>query len=341
MNRWMTLAARLWIGLLPLGLTAQDLDIHWSQYYNAPFYVNPALTGVFSGDHRISGNYRNQWYNVPVKYETIALAYDRKFYVKGMKNGLFGGGIHLLHDQAGTSRLRTLQVALGASYTHKIASSYYLTVGVQGAFNNRRYDTGDLTFDSQYDGNQYQPTWDPGEVFLNTNFSFATLGTGLNLHQQVSARTWFDLGGGWFNLNTPLQKFNENREYEMKSRLTGYLNGAVRLVGPFDLLYRGLAMFQGPNYESLGGLGLKFHLSEAKTREFALSVGVDYRFNENDAWAPVIGVDWRRWKAGFSWDVNVSDFRAATNQNGGPEVSIQYIITTVKPLPLVKACPVY
>lgn len=340
MNKWLTRLGVFCL-MVPGILRAQDLDIHWSQFYNAPFYVNPALTGVFSGDYRFSGNYRNQWFNVPVRYETVALAFDRKFYVPGMKNGLFGGGLHLFNDQAGASRMRTLQVALSGSYTQRVAPKYFLTVGGQAAFNNRRYDSRDLTFDSQYDGDRFQSGIDPGEVFLNTNFSFPTFGTGINLHNQTSARTWFDVGGGWFNLNTPRQRFNESQAYNMKPRFTGFFNGGFKLGGPIDLMARGLAMFQGPNYESLAGLGFKFHVNEMKTRELAFSLGVDYRFNQNDAWAPVAGVDYRQWRIAFSYDLNVSDFRPATNLNGGPELSIQYIITTVKPLPVIKSCPVY
>ncbi|HRW75298.1 MAG: PorP/SprF family type IX secretion system membrane protein [Lewinellaceae bacterium] len=332
---------RVLLLVLPFQLGAQDLDIHWSQYYNAPFYINPALTGVFSGDQRFTGNYRNQWYNVPVRYETVALAYDQKFYIPGFKTGLFGGGLHLFHDQAGASRLRMLQVALSGSYTQRLAPKYYLTFGAQGSFNNRRYSTDDLTFDAQYNGNQFDPTLDPGETFLNTNFNFGSLGIGLNLHNQHSARTWFDLGGGWFNLNTPKQKFNESAAYRMKPRFTGYLIGGVQATSLIDVMFRGMGMFQGPNYESLAGLGLKFHLNDAKTRELALHVGVDYRFNENDAWAPVVGLDFRQWKVSFSYDLNTSGFREATNLNGGPELCIQYVITTVKPLPMIKSCPVY
>jgi hypothetical protein len=42
---------------------------------------------------------------------------------------------------------------------------------------------------------------------------------------------------------------------------------------------------------------------------------------------------------GFSWDVNVSGFSAATNRNGGPEFTVRYIIHKVYPLKAFKACP--
>ena len=320
---------------------SQDLDVHWTQHYNAPSTINPALTGVFSGDYRFNAHYRNQWYTVPVRSETVSLAYDQKYYRPSMKKGLFGLGGHFFSDQAGDSRLRIMQLALNGSYQHLIAPKYYLSIGLQAAFNNRRYDPSGLTFDSQFNGNQFDPNIDPGEAFLNTNFSFFTAATGINLHNQQSERSWFDLGGGWFNFNQPAQRFNDDKSYKTDPRYTGYLHGSAKVGGPIDILYRGLAMFQGKNYESIAGLGLKWHLNEKKTRELGLRFGVDYRFNQNDAWAPVLGVDFRQWRATFSYDINSSDFREATNRNGGPELNIQYIITTVKPLPIVKSCPVY
>lgn len=322
-------------------LSAQDLDVHWSQHYHAPFHVNPALTGVFSGDKRFSGNYRNQWYSVPVRYETVAIAYDQKFYNSRIRRGLFGGGIQMYSDQAGSSNLRTIQLALSGSYTHQLSGTFFLTGGVQGSFSNRSFDRSGLTFDSQYTGDFFDPSLDPGEAFLNTRYNYPSLASGINLHHQGSKRTWFDLGGGWFHMNRPGQRFNESKVYRTNPRFTAQFNGSLRTGGRIDLLGRALGMFQGKNMEALAGMGMRFHLSEAPTRELALQIGADYRFTQNDAIAPMVGLDFRQWRAAFSWDINLSPFRVATDRIGGPELSIQYIITTVKPLGIIKACPVY
>ena len=36
-------------------------DLHYTQFYNAHVNINPALTGIFNGDTRLSGKFRNQW----------------------------------------------------------------------------------------------------------------------------------------------------------------------------------------------------------------------------------------------------------------------------------------
>jgi hypothetical protein len=42
---------------------------------------------------------------------------------------------------------------------------------------------------------------------------------------------------------------------------------------------------------------------------------------------------------GLTWDVNLSGFSAATNYNGGPEITVRYIIHKVYPFGAFKACP--
>jgi hypothetical protein len=41
-------------------------DFTFSQFYEQPLMRNPALAGVFTGDLRVSGAYRNQWASVTV-----------------------------------------------------------------------------------------------------------------------------------------------------------------------------------------------------------------------------------------------------------------------------------
>jgi hypothetical protein len=36
-------------------------DLHFSQFFETPLLCNPALAGIFTGDYRIQGVYRDQW----------------------------------------------------------------------------------------------------------------------------------------------------------------------------------------------------------------------------------------------------------------------------------------
>ena len=70
-----------------------------------------------------------------------------------------------------------------------------------------------------------------------------------------------------------------------------------------------------------------------------MQAGVSFRFG--DAIIPTTAVQYRNWTAGFSYDVNTSEFQVATGQRGGPELFVQYILWKVQPPPEFKACPIF
>src|SRR4051812_45005783 len=81
-------------------------DIHFSQFNASPINLNPALAGVFDGDYRFAGNYRNQWLAIPVPYKTYSLSTDMKLPYK-IGKGALGAGILFNTDKAGDSEFGT------------------------------------------------------------------------------------------------------------------------------------------------------------------------------------------------------------------------------------------
>ena len=77
--------------------------------------------------------------------------------------------------------------------------------------------------------------------------------------------------------------------------------------------------------------------------------GILYRdgfSRNNDAVIPVIGFTYNQFDVGFSYDVNISDFGRAANTNatnnfGGPEFSLIYILRKVNEEEFCPTCPVY
>lgn len=53
-------------------------DVQFSQFYNAPLYLNPALTGT-SHSSRAILNYRNQWPTAGKPFITYAASFDHFF----------------------------------------------------------------------------------------------------------------------------------------------------------------------------------------------------------------------------------------------------------------------
>lgn len=312
-------------------------DVHYSQFHNVPLYQSPAQTGLMKGDYRFSGVYRSQWESVPVQYRTFALGFDMK--VLETKSGVLGAGLLLTRDQAGDSNLSLTTAILSLAYTVKLAKKSLLTLGVNAGGGQRSLDYAKLTFDNQFNGDQFIATNATGENMGNTQNFYIDMGAGLNYRFQTQKRTKLDIGVAGFHFNQPEQAFDADDKIGLPIRLSTYINGSFRLNPKSDLLLRGLMHSQSSYRELAFGGGWRYHLSERKSKETSIAFSTHYRLG--DAVIPMIEVEYGPWKAGLSYDINVSDFNIATDGRGGPEITLQYIITKVKPLPEYKACPIF
>ncbi len=336
--------------LLAAGLSAQD--IHYSQYWNSPFNLNPALTGVFEGNTRFTGNLRSQWASVPVDYLTFTGAVDHKFPVRSERSGYFAGGFNFNYDQAGLSRLHLATFGFNGSYTHRLSKGAFATAGVLAGFNQRGFKIQDLTFDRQYDPGRgvFDPNAFNGESFPNFSRFYVNFGTGLNLRIQsvdeyedlvdeLKKRTRLDIGMGLFHFNRPDQSFIKDSKARLFMRFSPYAMGVLMLNDDLDLVGNFMGQFQGPYTEMVGMIGAKAHINRDVNKHLALQLGVGYRFHElSDAIIPGIELTYKNWQAGFTYDINISPFNVATLRRGGPEFSLRHIIKRVPALPF-KVCP--
>src|SRR6202000_3268689 len=114
-----TLNILLSILLMPFCTRAQD--IHFSQFYETPLLGNPSLAGIFTGDYRVQGVYRDQWNSFTNAYRTGSLNAEYKMPVgKGDDFMTIGGQV--LFDKAGTVGLTTTSLLPAFNY-HKSLSN--------------------------------------------------------------------------------------------------------------------------------------------------------------------------------------------------------------------------
>ncbi|MFK7937030.1 MAG: PorP/SprF family type IX secretion system membrane protein [Saprospiraceae bacterium] len=328
--------------LMTASWQGQAQDIHFTQFAYSPLNLNPALTGIFNGDMRFMGNYRNQWENVPVDYLNFSGAYDMNFYNQKLERSLFAGGLLFNYDRAGDSRLSTTNLGLSGSYTHQLAEKHFATLGVQLAGNQRAFQLTDLRFDDQFNGESYDPSRPTQESFQNTSKFFGDVSAGLNWHFRTSKRTNVDIGGAAYHLNTPKKSFNDDPDVQLPARYTLYGMGTFKIVDALDIFINAASQWQNPHQETTLGVGTNIHLNTGLDRELFVSLGGYLRLNnvERDAIIPYFGLQYRMWHFGLSYDINLSEFNVATDRRGGPEISLNYIITKVKPLK-AKICPIY
>ena len=320
-------------------------DIHFSQYYNAPMNLSPALTGISSGDVRVGGIYRSQWNAANSPYKTIFVSGEYRFYNTAHPDWWISGGLMVYYDRAGDANLETTNISLSGSYTRMMDQRNFLTVGVLAGFGQRSFDFNQLTFDDQWNGEVFDPNRNINENFNNTNLSYADFGAGFNYRGQnakysTKPRSKIDLGAGAYHLSQPEQNFASNDQSKLPFRLGMYFLPVLQLTDKGDLVGNATYQIQGEYREALAGAAYRHHLSTKKAREVAVQFGVSFRFNSiGDAVIPAAELHYREFIAGLSWDINVSDFSAATNRNGGPEIHFRYILKKVHPLRAFKACP--
>ncbi|HEY0039687.1 MAG TPA: type IX secretion system membrane protein PorP/SprF, partial [Flavisolibacter sp.] len=68
--------------VLQLAVNGFAQDIHFSQFFEAPLYRNPALAGIVNGDYRIQTVYRSQWNSITSAYKTTSINAEYKLPVK-------------------------------------------------------------------------------------------------------------------------------------------------------------------------------------------------------------------------------------------------------------------
>ena len=119
-------------------VTAQDPQ--FSQFYAAPLYLNPALTGA-TNQARAGINYRNQWPAIDANFTTLSAYFD--YFIEDKNSGV---GMIITRDREGLAGLQSISLGLQYSYELQITNYIGFRPGVQVAVYNRDVNFDKLTF---------------------------------------------------------------------------------------------------------------------------------------------------------------------------------------------------
>src|SRR4051794_906932 len=156
------------LSVVGLGHTVHSQDIHFSQFFEAPLLRNPSLAGIFTGDIRVQGVYRDQWNSFTNAYRSGSFNMEYKMPV-GKSDDFLTTGLQVLYDKAGTVGLTTTHFLPALNY-HKSLSSekqMYLSLGFMGGLVSKGIDQSKITTDQQFMGGAYNPSLNNGESFAN------------------------------------------------------------------------------------------------------------------------------------------------------------------------------
>jgi type IX secretion system PorP/SprF family membrane protein len=234
-------------------------------------------------------------------------------------------------------------VALNASYSQKLADEHFLTLGFQVGTSQQRFRPELLTFDEQWNGDILDETIPVTENFNNDAIGLFDISTGLNWHYKGEKIT-SNIGIGWLHLTKPKFSFFDDDSAILERKISFYIMGTHLLTENIGYSPRIFMEMQNAHSEGVLGLGIIYFLNRNKNNELGIQPSINYRLDNKttgDAIIPMLEIFYQSWKVGLSYDINTSDFIAATNRRGGFELSIQYIIKKVAPPEVFKACPIF
>jgi len=319
-------------------------DLHYSQFYNEPLLYNPALTGIFNGDHRFMFSFRDQARNIPVPYLSFTGSYDRKIYPKKADKGFFGLGGYINYDKQGDSNLRLINVNISGSYSYVLNDHNILSLGALVGIANRAFDPIQLTWDSQWDTqtNSFNQNLPTGENFNFENFNYLETALGLNYRWQSSDRTKVDIGAGFYHITQPNTTFSTGTDEKLPLRMSLYGIGSMALTDKLDVQIDVLHQIQETYRQFQFGGYLNFYLNQARGKNRQFRVGAGYKTTGEVLYAKA-GFEINQLFVAASYDIDMSQFgRNDVGSPGkGPEVHIRYIIKKVKPQGRFKICPIF
>lgn len=296
-------------------------DIHFSQFFETPLLRNPSLAGIFNGDFRLQMVYRDQWRTVTDGYKTGSLNGEYKLPIGKADDFITVGG-QILFDRAGTAVLTQTSVLPVLNYHKSLSAEHnrYLSLGFMGGVVNRSFDRSKITTDDTYTGGFN------GETTVAPNYTYldGSVGMSYNSNLTDNPEDNFYLGVAYHHFTKPKNSFFRDPTIQLNPKWVG---SAGFRFGVTEFSYVTIQLdhsVQNKYQETIGGVmyGAKIG-PEVDNPKYTLHGGAFLRWN--DAFIPVIKIDYTGFSFSFSYDVNISRLRPASLGQGGFELSLSYI----------------
>lgn len=295
-------------------------DIHFSQYFEAPLYRNPALAGIVNGDYRIQTVYRSQWNGITDAYKTTSLNAEYKLPIKN--DDYLTVALQVFSDKAGTTNLTTTHLLPAVNYHKSLSTtrSMYLSIGFMGGYVQRKVDRSKITTNSSYDNGG------DGEDALIPQYGYWDGSAGISLNSQVgdNPENNLVLGAALHHFIRPKNSFYNNAAVIVNPK---WVFSADLRFGLSEYSYLTLHndyVQQGSYSEKLTG-ALFTQKIGAYSDEPDFTIGAGGFFRWNDAFIPTFQLNYKPFALSMSYDVNVSGLSKTSYGQGGYEMSLAYV----------------
>jgi type IX secretion system PorP/SprF family membrane protein len=288
-------------GLMAL-IQSNAQDMHFSQFYAAPLYLNPGFAGS-AGGPRFMLNYRNQWPGISNAYKNLAFSYDQ--YLPALNGGV---GLLVTNDKQADGVFNSTRVGGIYSYNLKVTNDFYIKPGIYTSFVNTAVNTNGLVY--RFD-NLGRPDPISGEPFgNNVSTSYLDFGAGAIFYTEK-----FFGGFTVDHLAEPNQSVTDGnsplpRKYTLHA-------GAFIPVGKrqYNASISPNVLFQQQGSFNQLNVGMYYNRGP-------IVIGGWYRTSlvNGDAFIALVGVKYDIYKFGYSYDIVTSQLRASAS--GAHEFSL-------------------
>jgi type IX secretion system PorP/SprF family membrane protein len=299
-------------------------DLHFSQFMNSPLLTNPANTGFIpDGDYRVGANFRNQWSSITAfPYKTMSAFGDVQTMNNSDNTGWLGLGGVVLRDVAGTGVLTSTKIYGSVAYHQMVNAGSLVSLGFNVGWANKRINTTNLTFPSQWNGKFFDVTQVTTAPKLDaTNISYLDMQVGANYAYFPTDKAYLNVGFSAMHVNRPRESFfnaSSGVDNRIPVRYTGFVNGSFMVNDRVIVNPNIYASLQAKSYEVVGGLNAHYNLSG--DGEKVLIAGLYYRYK--DAVIPMVGLGYKDINFTFTYDATMSELNNFNNGRGAFEFSI-------------------
>lgn len=288
-------------------------DPHFSQFYANRLYLNPALAGS-SICPRVDLGYRNQWPSLPGNYVTFGASFD--MYISKIQGGV---GVYFLNDNAGDLLGTSI---IGAMYAYKlnVGNNTSINFALQASYIQTSLNWNELVFGDMIDPNLgiVNPTSEiPPE---SNNISYPDFDFGIAFSHKGNI-----YGGiAVHHLTEPSNSFYNDGNSKLEMKYTVHGGAFIDLTGSYsgDNNYGGFAVSPNFLYMQQGDfhqLNVGLYVNK---RPFIAGAWFRHNFENADAIVPMIGIEWKGFKVGYSYDITLSEL--GNTAGGAHEVSAGY-----------------
>ncbi len=317
-------------------------DRHFTQFYSASTYLNPALAGGFGGRYKMTAIYRDQWRSVldkPIRTMGAAMEVnvDMDKLIHSRFDDKIGIGLSFYSDKIADVDLNTTQMALSLAYHKNLDQDHlhYLSVGFEGALGQKNINYENLTFEDQFDWKEGY-ILNSGESLPQNNFSFFDIAVGLNYSYSPQRRVGYFVGGAMHHITSPQVSFFYDEENTIQTgnnklfrKITIHGGSLIPVSSQLNISPRILLTQQGPHSEINAGVNFQYKIKHQEATSIVIGSWARFAPKDNSQAIESIilqmGLAIDHVQFGFSYDINLGHLTTYNQNQGVFEFTFAYL----------------